>query len=42
MVLAIHADGSLEAEKMQGFRAFNVNGGARRVTKLAARMAGLG
>lgn len=41
-VLAIHAEGSLEAEKMQVFRAFNENGGARRVTKLAARMAGLG
>lgn len=40
-VLAIHAEGSLEAEKMQIFRAFNENGGARRVTRLAARMAGL-
>ena len=27
--LAIHAEGSLEAEKMQIFRACNQNGGAR-------------
>ena len=41
-VLAIHAEGSLEAEKMQILRAFNQNGGARRVVGLASRMAGLG
>ncbi len=38
-VLAIHAEGSLEAEKLQVFRAYNDNGGARRVMKLASRMA---
>lgn len=41
-VLAIHAEGSLEAEKLQIFRAFNENGGARRVMKLASRMAQAG
>ena len=41
-VLAIHAEGSLQAERMQVFRAFNENGGARRVIGLAARMAGVG
>ncbi len=40
-VLAIHAEGSLEAEKLQIFRAFNQGGGARRVVGLASRMAGL-
>lgn len=40
-VLAIHAEGSLEAEKLQIFRAYNENGSARRVVQLAARMAGL-
>ena len=40
-VLAIHAEGSLEAEKLQIFRAFNDNGSARRVIKLASRMADL-
>ena len=40
-VLAIHAEGSLEAEKLQIFRAFNENGGARRVIGLASRMADL-
>ena len=40
-VLAIHAEGSLEAEKLQVFRAYNENGSAARVIKLARRMAGL-
>jgi 4-hydroxybutyryl-CoA dehydratase/vinylacetyl-CoA-Delta-isomerase len=40
-VLAIHAEGSLQAEKLQIFRAFNDNGNARRVMKMAARMAGV-
>ncbi len=40
-VLAIHAEGSLEAEKLQIFRAFNENGNARRVIAMASRMAGL-
>ena len=40
-VLAIHAEGSLQAERLQVFRAFNENGGARRVTGLVGRMAGL-
>ena len=40
-VLAIHAEGSLEAEKMQIVRAFNENGSAQRVIQLASRMAGL-
>jgi aromatic ring hydroxylase len=40
-VLAIHAEGSLEAEKLQIFRAFNEDGSARRVVRLASRMAGL-
>ncbi len=40
-VLAIHAEGSLQAERLQVFRAFNENGGARRVMRLAGRMAGL-
>ena len=40
-VLAIHAEGSLEAEKMQIFRAFSENGNAARVVGLASRMAGL-
>ncbi len=40
-VLAIHAEGSLEAEKLQIFRAFNENGSAQRVVALASRMAGL-
>ena len=39
-VLAIHAEGSLEAEKLQIFRAYNDNGSAKRVIKLASRMAG--
>ena len=39
-VLAIHAEGSLEAEKLQIFRAFSENGRARRVIRLARRMAG--
>ena len=41
-VLAIHAEGSLQAERLQIFRAFNENGSAGRVIKLAAKMAGLG
>ena len=40
-VLAIHAEGSLQAERLQVFRAFNENGGARRVMRLAGRMAGV-
>ena len=40
-VLAIHAEGSLEAEKLQIFRAFNENGNARRVIRMASRMAEL-
>ncbi len=40
-VLAIHAEGSLEAEKLQIFRAYNDNGSARRVIGLANRMAGI-
>ena len=40
-VLAIHAEGSLEAEKLQIFRAFNENGNARRVIGMASRMAEL-
>ena len=40
-VLAIHAEGSLEAEKLQIFRAFNENGNAHRVIAMASRMAGL-
>ena len=40
-VLAIHAEGSLQAERLQVFRAFNENGGARRVTRIVGRMAGL-
>jgi 4-hydroxybutyryl-CoA dehydratase/vinylacetyl-CoA-Delta-isomerase len=40
-VLAIHAEGSLEAEKLQIFRAYNDNGSARRVTDLARKMARL-
>ena len=38
-VLAIHAEGSLEAEKIQIFRAYNENGSAKRVVKMANRMA---
>ena len=38
-VLAIHAEGSLEAEKLQIFRAYQENGAARRVIDLANRMA---
>lgn len=40
-VLAIHAEGSLQAERLQVFRAFNENGNARRVMRLAGRMAGV-
>lgn len=40
-VLAIHAEGSLQAERLQVFRAFNENGSAGRVMRLAGRMAGL-
>ena len=38
-VLAIHAEGSLEAEKLQIFRAYQENGTAKRVIDLANRMA---
>ena len=40
-VLAIHAEGSLEAEKLQIFRAYQENGTAKRVMSLANRMAGV-
>lgn len=40
-VLAIHAEGSLEAEKLQIFRAYQENGTAKRVIDLANRMAGV-
>ena len=40
-VLAIHAEGSLEAEKLQIFRAYQENGTAKRVMGLANRMAGV-
>ena len=40
-VLAIHAEGSFEAEKLQIFRAYNENGRARDVMKLFSGMAGL-
>ncbi len=38
-VLAIHAEGSFEAEKLQIFRAYNEGGRAAAVTGLASRMA---
>jgi 4-hydroxybutyryl-CoA dehydratase / vinylacetyl-CoA-Delta-isomerase len=38
-VLAIHAEGSLEAEKMQIFRSYTENGNAERVMNLARKMA---
>jgi 4-hydroxybutyryl-CoA dehydratase / vinylacetyl-CoA-Delta-isomerase len=38
-VLAIHAEGSLEAEKLQIFRAYADSGSARRVMDLARKMA---
>ena len=38
-VLAIHAEGSLEAEKLQVIRSYQANGGADRVVALARKMA---
>jgi len=38
-VLAIHAEGSLEAEKLQIFRSYTDNGSAQRVMALARKMA---
>lgn len=38
-VLAIHAEGSLEAEKMQIIRSYQENGGADRVTAMVRKMA---
>jgi aromatic ring hydroxylase len=40
-VLAIHAEGSLEAEKLQIFRSYTDNGSAGRVMALARQMAKL-
>ena len=40
-VLAIHAEGSLEAEKLQIFRSYTENGSAGRVMELVRRMARL-
>lgn len=40
-ILAIHAEGSFEAEKLQIFRAYNENGRAGEVMKLFSGMAGL-
>jgi len=40
-VLAIHAEGSLEAENLQIFRSYTANGSAERVMALARRMAGI-
>ena len=40
-VLAVHAEGSIEAEKMQMLRAFNANGGAERALAYTRKIAGL-
>jgi 4-hydroxybutyryl-CoA dehydratase/vinylacetyl-CoA-Delta-isomerase len=40
-VLAVHAEGSIEAEKMQMLRAFNTNGGAERALAYTRKLAGL-
>jgi aromatic ring hydroxylase len=40
-VLAVHAEGSIEAEKMQMLRAFTTNGGADRALAYTRRLAGI-
>jgi aromatic ring hydroxylase len=40
-VLAVHAEGSIEAEKMQMLRAFNTNGSAERALSYTRGLAGL-
>ena len=40
-VLAVHAEGSIEAEKMQMLRAFTANGGAERALTYTRTLAGL-
>ena len=40
-VLAVHAEGSIEAEKMQMLRAFTANGGAERALTYTRKIAGL-